>query len=192
MRLIWVKGEMRQAKDSCGCAPLFEGWGGVVEWRQVQWRWRLSHQVQGRCPSIRQSRCPKKMCIQYDPSLSRPGITLRSHLSHCLAAGAYITCLEGDLLNADTSSSFGPGIEWEAILQVHYIAYRDKIIGQNGYPMVICGKCDLRFMLNIPRLYSLPSSCIPQFNIGEPLCLCHHLSRGRECRDYGVKLRIEI
>ena len=87
---------------------------------------------------------------------------------------AHITCLEGDLLNADTSSSFGPGIEWEAILQVHksHIVTRElnKMATRlSSAEKAISDSCS-----------TLPSSCVPQFNVGRPLCLCgRHLSRGR-------------
>jgi len=43
------------------------------------------------------------------------------------------------LSSRTVSHSFRPGIEWKAIFRVHYIAYSDKRMGQNSYPIVICG-----------------------------------------------------
>jgi len=53
------------------------------------------------------------------------------------------------LSSSSVSHSFRPGIEWKAIFRVHYIAYSDERMGQNSYPIVICGKCNLISGLNV-------------------------------------------
>jgi len=44
-------------------------------------------------------------------------------------------------------------------------SYCDERLGRNGYPIVVCGECDLGSILNITRHYKLPSSRIPQSNV---------------------------
>ena len=93
--------------------------------------------------------------------------------------GAYnqiVTCLEGDLWILDIIPQ--PGVKWDILLQVYYIAYGDKRFRQNCCLLVIWGKCNIHiiFVLDICMQYNFPSICIQEFDVMRLLRSTCHVS----------------